>query len=143
MIRPATTSRRSTLSALARVRSRVASARTATVIDCVPALPPMLATIGISTASAVTAAITPSNCAITRDARIAVTRFTASHGNRCRAIASVRSFRLSSPTPASSSRSSSCSSDRTAIASSIVITPITRPPSSTTGALIRWYWLNA
>ena len=42
--------------------SRVASARTATVMVWVPALPPMLATIGISTASATIFSIAPSNC---------------------------------------------------------------------------------
>ena len=49
---PTSISRRITRQALARPRSRVASARTATVMVCVPALPPIEATIGIRTASA-------------------------------------------------------------------------------------------
>ena len=49
---PTSSSRRMTRQALVLDSSRVASARTATVMVWVPALPPMLATIGISTASA-------------------------------------------------------------------------------------------
>ena len=42
----------------------------------------MLATIGMSAASATTLAIVSSNCEMTREARNAVTRFSASHGHR-------------------------------------------------------------
>ena len=49
---PTSSSRTITRQALASVSSRVASARTATVMVCVVALPPWLATIGASTASA-------------------------------------------------------------------------------------------
>ena len=52
--------------ALALDSSRVASARTVTVMVWVPALPPMLATIGISTASATILAIEPSKLLITQ-----------------------------------------------------------------------------
>ena len=52
--------------------SPVASARTATVMVCVPALPPIDATIGISTASATMCSMVASNCLITIEARIAV-----------------------------------------------------------------------
>ena len=52
--------------------SFVASARTATVIVCVPALPPIEATIGISTASATMLWIVASNRLMTAEARIAV-----------------------------------------------------------------------
>ena len=45
---PAISSRRITRGAVERFRSRVASARTATASDCVPAIPPVEATIGIS-----------------------------------------------------------------------------------------------
>ena len=58
---PTHISRRITRHTLARDNSRVASARTATVMVWVPALPPMLATIGISTASATIFSIDPSN----------------------------------------------------------------------------------
>ena len=43
---PTTVSRRITRQTLAPVRSRVASPRTATAMDCVPAFPPIEATIG-------------------------------------------------------------------------------------------------
>ncbi len=59
--------------ALAGPRSRVASARTATVIVWVPALPPIEATIGIRTASATIFSIEPSKRRITLEAMSAVT----------------------------------------------------------------------
>ena len=82
LMRPTSSSRRTTRHALASLRSRVASARTATVMVCVPALPPMLATIGISTASATILAIEPSNWRITQDASSAVPRLASSQGKR-------------------------------------------------------------
>jgi hypothetical protein len=138
LIRPTPASRVTTRIRLALVRSFVASARTATVSDWVPALPPIEATIGISTASATTCAIASSNCAITSEARIAVIRFTKSQGSRCFVVSPTRSDRLdSSPTPARRRMSSSCTSSSTFIASSMVMTPTSRPSSSTTGAEIR------
>ena len=61
--RPTIASRRMMRQALARPSSRVASARTATVMVWVPALPPIEATTGISTASATMCSIAPSNSA--------------------------------------------------------------------------------
>ena len=81
-------------------RLRVASARTVTVSACVPALPPIEATIGIRTASATKARMVSVNCEITVAARIAVQRLTASHTKRPRAISKTPSLSSSSPTPA-------------------------------------------
>ena len=61
----------------------MASARTATVMVCVPALPPIDATIGISTASATICSMVASNRLITSEARIAVPRLTNSQVKRC------------------------------------------------------------
>ena len=138
LIRPTRASRRMTRQTFELVRSRVAIARTATVNDCVPAFPPMEATIGIKTAKATNSSIVPSNSEITSDAKIAVTRFTASHGNRCLVVSITRSDRLPSPTPARRIKSSSASSSMKAIASSMVMTPTMRSSSSTTGAVIMW-----
>ena len=140
---PTNTSRRKTRHTFALVKSLVAIARTATVKDCVPALPPMDATIGINTAKATIFVIAISNCAITIEAAIEVIKLTANHGIRCLVVSMTRSDSDPSPTPARRIMSSSCSSSRTAIASSMVIRPINRPSPSTTGAEIRWYWLKA
>ena len=86
-----------TRQALALDNSRVASARTATVMVCVPALPPMLATIGISTASATIFSIEPSNWLITQDASSAVSRLANSQGNRPLAMVQTESDSSSSP----------------------------------------------
>ena len=67
-------------------RSRVASARTATVMVCVPALPPWLATIGASTASATIFSSWCSKPFSTEEARNAVRRLTNSQPKRLRAI---------------------------------------------------------
>ena len=75
--------------ALAAVSSPIASARTATVTVCVPALPPIDATIGISTASATIFSIAPSNWPITSEAITAVNRFTASHSPRSCTVRTV------------------------------------------------------
>ena len=71
---------------LASVRSFMASARTATVRVWVPALPPMEATIGMSTASATIRSMVASNRPITMEATIAVMRLTTSQGKRARAV---------------------------------------------------------
>ena len=68
--------------AFAHDSSPSASPRTITVSVCVAALPPMPATIGMKTASAVTRLIVPSNSATTDAATNAVTRLTPSHGRR-------------------------------------------------------------
>ena len=62
---PTMVSRPMTRAALTAPRSCVASARTATVMVCVPALPPMEATIGMSTASATICSMVASNRLIT------------------------------------------------------------------------------
>ena len=58
------------------------AARTVTASVCVPAFPPIPATIGMSTASATIVAITSSNCAITVEATEAVKRFASSQRTR-------------------------------------------------------------
>ena len=72
-------SRRTKLAAASRSIWRSASARTATVTVWVPALPPMEATIGISTASATIRSMVASNSPITAEARMAVSRLISSH----------------------------------------------------------------
>src|SRR5262249_35913654 len=79
---PTMTSRAMMRRALARLSSRVASARTATVMVWVPALPPMLATIGMSTASDTIFCSDPSNRLMTHDASSAVSRLANSQVNR-------------------------------------------------------------
>ena len=63
------------------VSSFIANALTATVRVCVPAFPPIEATIGIKIASATTFSIDASNNPITIDATTAVKRLTKSHEN--------------------------------------------------------------
>ena len=128
-------SRRTKLAAASRSIWRRASARTATVTVCVPALPPIEATIGISTASATRRSMVASNNPITAEATIAVTRLISSQELRPCNVSSSDERRFASPTPASAIRSSSASSSMTSITSSMVIIPIRRPCSSTTGAL--------
>ena len=67
---------------LLRVSWLVAIARTVTAIVCVPALPPMLATIGISTASATSCSIAAPNSAMIRLAISAVPRLATSQRTR-------------------------------------------------------------
>ena len=69
---------------LAQVSSPSAMPRTMTVSVCVAALPPMPATTGMNTASALQRAMVPSNSATTEAAMNAVTRLTCSHGSRLR-----------------------------------------------------------
>ena len=75
-----------TLKPLARVRSLVASARTATVIVWVPALPPIEATMGMRTARATISRIVPSKMPMTMDAITAVPRLMKSHQKRLRVV---------------------------------------------------------
>ncbi len=81
-MRPTTVSRVMMRGALAAPSLLVASARTVTVMVCVPALPPIDATIGISTASATICSIVASNSLMTNEARTAVPRLTTSQGTR-------------------------------------------------------------
>ena len=139
---PTSTSRRTNRRTFDAPKLRVAIARTVTVSACVPAFPPIDATIGIRTASATKARIVSVNCEITVADRIAVPRLIASHTNRPRAISKTPSDSSSSPTPASRRMSSSASSSSTSMASSMVMTPTSRPSASMTGAEVRWYLLN-
>ena len=93
---PTSTSRRMMRPAFALDSSRVASARTATVMVCVAALPPWLATIGASTASATIFCNSPSNRPSTEDARKAVARLTSSQLKRPRAMVQTGSDNSSS-----------------------------------------------
>ncbi len=67
---------------LLRVSWFIAMARTVTAMVCVPALPPMLATIGISTASATSFSIAAPKAAMIRLATKAVPRFATSQRTR-------------------------------------------------------------
>ena len=77
----------------------MASALTATVMVCVPALPPIDATIGISTASATICSMVASNRLITAEARIAVTRLASSQVKRSRVVCHTESLTNSPATP--------------------------------------------
>jgi hypothetical protein len=77
-------SRRTARQVLLEVSWFVASARTVTASVCVPALPPIPATIGISTARVTSWAITLSKRQITNEATEAVTRFAISQRTRAR-----------------------------------------------------------
>ena len=83
---PTSVSFQTTLAALVEDNSFVASARTATVRACVPALPPIEATIGINTARATICSIVASKKEITIDARIAVIKLTKSQLKRERVV---------------------------------------------------------
>ena len=98
----------------------------------------MPATIGISAASATTFSMVPSKAPITREAKNAVHRFTASHSQRFFAEFQIDANRSSSSRrPAADSTSDSPSSRITSTTSSTVSRPINRPRASTTGAVIR------
>ena len=141
LTRPTIASRITTRNALLEPSSRVASARTATVMVWVAALPPWLATIGASTASATIFSSWPSNRPSTEDARNAVARLTSSQLKRARAMVQTLSDSSSSlVTPPSAFRSSSASSSMTSTTSSMVMTPTSRLVVSTTGAATRLYF---
>ena len=137
LMRPTDASRTMTRSVLAGPRSRVARARTVTVMVWVAALPPIEATTGISTASATIWPMVASNNLITLEASSAVPRFMSSQVNRLRTVSMTVSITLSSPTPPSRRRSSSASSWITSTTSSTVTTPTNRLLASTTGADFR------
>ena len=67
-------------------KSRIAMARTATVSVWVPAMPPIEATIGISTANATTCSMVRAKIAMTAEAAIAVTRLIPSQLKRRRVV---------------------------------------------------------
>ena len=129
---PTYSSRRPKVTANLGLNSRIAIARTATVMVWVPAFPPIEATIGISTASATIFSIVFSKNPITIEAATAVSRFTNSHGVRPRKVSSTEVRIDASDTPASAIKSSSASSSITSIISSSVIMPASLPSLSTT-----------
>ena len=100
--RPTSASFTSALRELTKVSSPSAMPRTITVSVCVPALPPMPATTGMNTASAVAWLMVASNSLTTAAARKAVARLTYSHGRRFRSELTGGENTLSSDdTPAS------------------------------------------
>ena len=82
LMRPTNISRSAKRVADCVLNSCIAIARTATVTVCVPALPPIEATIGMSTASATMVSSVLSKRPITIEARTAVNRFNKSHPAR-------------------------------------------------------------
>ena len=100
-----------------------------------PAMPPMDATMGMSTASATTFSIVPWNRLMTPEAMKAVSRLmpsqTARRGAERNTGAKVSS---SSSRPAMDMKEWSASSRMTSTTSSMVILPSSRPSLSTTGA---------
>ncbi len=110
LARPTAISRQKVRRAFDALSSRVARARTVTVRACVPALPPMAETMGISTARATICWMVPSNRAMTLAPRTAVNRLMPSHGTRPRTISSTLDERSSSETPARRRMSSRFSS---------------------------------
>ena len=107
---PTRVSFQTTLTVFAAVSSLVASARTATVSDWVPALPPMLATIGMRMARATACSSVASNRPMTAEARTAVPRLSSSQRNRALVVSITAPYRSSRSTPASRWTSSSASS---------------------------------
>ena len=103
-----------------------------------PAMPPMLATIGISTARATTFSRVSSNRLITAEAARAVSRLMPSHSARRRTVCQTEpKVSSSSSRPAMPISECSASSMITSTTSSMVIRPTSMPSSSTTGAVTR------
>ena len=125
---------------LLQVNSPSAIPRTMTVSVCVAALPPIPATMGMNTASAVICEIVPSNNLTTEAAMNAVNRFTISHGSRFLSDSRAGVKTRSSPArPANRYRSSVASSLMTSMTSSTVMMPTSLFSSSTTGIASRLY----
>lgn len=107
LIRPTAHSRSEKRSAFTGLMVRVASARTATVMVCVAALPPIEATMGMRMASTTICSIVASQNEITHEARTAVSSFTKSQAKRERVVSiTVVASVSSAPTPP---RCSNCS----------------------------------
>ena len=140
LARPTAISRQKVRTEFDRFSSRVARARTVTVSDWVPALPPMAETIGISTARAMICSMVAPNQEMTLAPSTAVPRLMASQGTRPRTISEMDEPRSSSDTPARRRMSSRFSSWMMLTMSSTVIWPTSRPAESITGAEIRWYF---
>ena len=121
------------------ISSLVAIKRTVTVKVCVPAFPPMDATIGINMANATTFSILALKRLMTVDASIAVNKLIASHTNLFLVILNAVSDISSSLTPANLKVSSSASSFIIVTISSPVIIPMSLWLLSTTPAEKRLY----
>ena len=90
--------------------SLVAIALIVTASVCIPAFPPIEATIGIKNASATTFSISAPKILITHDASSAVAKLTNNQLNLLLVLTKTESVISSSPTPASLKTSSSASS---------------------------------
>ena len=109
--------------------------RTISVSVWVPATPPMLATIGISTASATRRSMVPSKRPMTHEARKAVSRLMPSHSARRRAArATGLNMSSSSSRPAALSAWCAAWSRMMSTTSSMVMRPSRMLLWSTTGA---------
>ena len=117
--------------------SFVAKALIVTAKVCIPAFPPMDATIGIKTANATTFSISSLKKPITIDAITAVNKLSKSQLNLLLVFFKTPSVISSSPTPANLKTSSSASSFRTVKTSSPVIIPTNLLLLSTTPAETR------
>ncbi len=117
--------------------SRSTSPRIVTASACAPVLPDWPATTGISTASAVNLAMSPSNEPTTAAARNAVTRLICSQGRRLRTAKSAgESARSSLLAPTIVARSSLLSLRNALNSSAWRITPSSRPSALTTGSVL-------
>ena len=117
--------------------SLVAIALTVTAKVCIPALPPIEATIGIKKAKATICSIVAPNLLITHVANKAVNKFKSNQLNLLFVFFKILSVISSSPTPASLRTSSSASSFTTVKISSLVIIPTNLLFLSTTPADVR------
>ena len=116
------------------VRSLVAIVRTVTANVCIPALPPIEATIGIKNANTTICSIVAPNKLIHQVAKKAVNRFSRSQLNLLLVLVITPSVISSSPTPANLKASSSASSCNTVKTSSLIIIPTSLLFLSTTAA---------
>ena len=128
-------SRKSSGLALSQLTCPSAKPRTIKVNVWVPAMPPMLATTGISTASATTFSSVASKLPITHEAKNAVIRLIPNHSARRRDAAQIgANISSSSCKPAIDITECSASSRTTSKTSSTVMRPTSTFSSSTTGA---------
>ena len=116
------------------VKSLVASVLTVTAKVCIPAFPPIEATIGIKKAKTTICSIVAPNKLMHHVAKNAVKRFNKSQLNRLFVLTKTPSVISSSPTPANLKASSSASSFNTVRTSSYVIIPTNLLLLSTTHA---------
>ena len=105
------------------VKSLVAIVLTVTASVCIPAFPPIEATIGIKNAKTTICSIVAPNKLIHQVAKKAVNRFNSSQLNLLLVFVITPSVISSSPTPANLNTSSSASSLSTVKMSSLIIIP--------------------